>query len=160
MPRGRLQLQHTGFLSVTIAKRGSPSGDIEMARAELSPAWRKITDPVFRNLAAPAFFGFLKDSFQRRGIQNPAVEPMSFVRRQASALHVACEGQGSRKEGESVIFYAIFWSAYVPFAVLTLSLLVERLFHHATSDVARQAQPVRVSAKSSNRSPNDAAASR
>jgi hypothetical protein len=55
-----------------------------------------------------------------------------------------------------MIFYAIFWSTYVPFAVLTLSLFVERLAHRDNGNVARQAQPVPVSAKPSSRAPKGA----
>ena len=59
-----------------------------------------------------------------------------------------------------MIFYAIFWSTYVPFVVLALSLLVERLTHRAKNDVARQAQPVPVTAKPLNRAPKGVGAPR
>ena len=35
-----------------------------------------------------------------------------------------------------MIFYAIFWTTYLPFVVLTLSLLADRLTHHTESDAA------------------------
>jgi hypothetical protein len=50
-----------------------------------------------------------------------------------------------------MIFYAIFWTTYVPFVLLTLSILAERLTHHAESDAATQAKPVSVSGKASTR---------
>jgi hypothetical protein len=37
-----------------------------------------------------------------------------------------------------MIFYAIFWTTYLPFVVLTLSLLADRLTHHTESDAATQ----------------------
>lgn len=47
-----------------------------------------------------------------------------------------------------MIFYAIFWSTYVPFVLLTLSILAERLTdRHAESDAAPQAKPVSVPAR-------------
>ena len=45
-------------------------------------------------------------------------------------------GGDHAKERESMVFYAIFWSTYVPFVLLTLSLLAERLTYHAESDGA------------------------
>ena len=41
-----------------------------------------------------------------------------------------------------MIFYAIFWTTYLPFVVLTLSLLADRLTHHTESDAATQTNPV------------------
>jgi hypothetical protein len=41
-----------------------------------------------------------------------------------------------------MIFYAIFWTTYLPFVVLTLSLLADRLTHHTESDAATQTKPV------------------
>jgi hypothetical protein len=58
-----------------------------------------------------------------------------------------------------MIFYAIFWSTYVPFVLLTLSILAARLTqNHVESDAAPQAQPVPVSAKASSRAHHDAGA--
>jgi hypothetical protein len=50
-----------------------------------------------------------------------------------------------------MIFYAIFWTTYVPFVLLTLSILAERLTRHAESDAATQTKPVSVSGKASTR---------
>ena len=46
-----------------------------------------------------------------------------------------------------MIFYAIFWSTYVPFVLLTLSILAERLSHLTESDAAPQAKLVPASAQ-------------
>ena len=46
-----------------------------------------------------------------------------------------------------MIFYAIFWSTYVPFVLLTLFILAERLSHHPESDAAPQAKPAPVPAQ-------------
>jgi hypothetical protein len=54
-----------------------------------------------------------------------------------------------------MVFYAIFWTTYVPFVLLTLSILGERLNRHAESDAATQAEPLRVSAKPPNRAHKD-----
>jgi hypothetical protein len=48
-----------------------------------------------------------------------------------------------------MIFYAIFWITYVPFVLLTLSILAERLSHLAESDAAPQARAVPASAQRS-----------
>jgi hypothetical protein len=69
-------------------------------------------------------------------------------------------GGDHAKERESMIFYAIFWSTYVPFVVLTLSLLAERLTHHAESDRATEAKRVPVPAKLSSRAHKDAGLAR
>jgi hypothetical protein len=50
-----------------------------------------------------------------------------------------------------MIFYAIFWSTYVPFVLLTLSILAERLSHHPASNAPRQAKPVPVPSHPSRR---------
>jgi hypothetical protein len=50
-----------------------------------------------------------------------------------------------------MIFYAIFWTTYLPFVVLTLSLLADRLTHHTESDAATQTKPVPAPAKPSGR---------
>ena len=55
-----------------------------------------------------------------------------------------------------MIFYAIFWSAYVPFVVLTLSLLAERLTHHAESDGVTEGKRMPVPAQPSIRTDKDA----
>ena len=65
-------------------------------------------------------------------------------------------GRDHAKERESMVFYAIFWSTYVPFVLLTLSLLAERLTYHAESDGAIEAKRVPVSAKPSSRAHKDA----
>ena len=69
-------------------------------------------------------------------------------------------GGDHAKERESMIFYAIFWSTYVPFVLLTLSLLAERLTHHAESDGATEAKRVPVSAKLSSRLHKDGGVAR
>jgi hypothetical protein len=69
-------------------------------------------------------------------------------------------GGDHAKERESMIFYAIFWSTYVPFVVLTLSLLAERLTHHAERDGATEAKRVPVSAKLLSRAHKDAGLAR
>jgi len=55
-----------------------------------------------------------------------------------------------------MIFYAIFWTTYLPFVVLTLSLLADRLTHHTESDAATQTKPVPAPAKPSGRARKDA----
>jgi hypothetical protein len=61
-------------------------------------------------------------------------------------------GEGDHaKERESMVFYTIFWTTYIPFVLLTFSILAERLTRHAESNAATQAKPVRVAAKPSNR---------
>jgi hypothetical protein len=50
-----------------------------------------------------------------------------------------------------MVFYAIFWTTYVPFVLLTLSILAERLTRPAESNAATQVKPVGVSAKPSDR---------
>lgn len=50
-----------------------------------------------------------------------------------------------------MIFYAIFWTTYVPFVLLTLSIFAERLTRHAEGNATTRANPVRISAKPSNR---------
>ena len=37
-----------------------------------------------------------------------------------------------------MVFYAIFWTTYLPFVLLTLSLLADRLTHHTETDAARR----------------------
>jgi hypothetical protein len=101
--------------------------------------------------AAPPFFGFLKNSFQDVCIKSPLVE------------HTSLNGgqrRGSRQERESMIFYAIFWTTYLPFVVLTLSLLADRLTHHTESDAATQTKPVPAPAKPSGRARKDAGAAK
>jgi hypothetical protein len=43
-----------------------------------------------------------------------------------------------------MMFYAIFWAAYLPFVLLTLSIVVERLMHHSESHAAPPAKPARL----------------
>ena len=50
-----------------------------------------------------------------------------------------------------MVFYAIFWSTYVPFVLLTLSILAERLGHRPDSYAAPRAKPLPVSAQPSRR---------
>jgi hypothetical protein len=59
-----------------------------------------------------------------------------------------------------MIFYAIFWTTYLPFVVLTLSLLADRLTHHTESDAATQTKPVPAPAKPSGRGRKDAGAAK
>ncbi len=59
-----------------------------------------------------------------------------------------------------MIFYAIFWTTYVPFVVLTLSLLADRLTHHTESDAGAQAKPVPVATKPSRRARKDGGAAK
>ena len=57
-----------------------------------------------------------------------------------------------------MVFYVIFWTTYLPFVLLTLSLLADRLTHH--TDVAAQTKPVPVPAKPSGRARKDAGAAK
>ena len=50
-----------------------------------------------------------------------------------------------------MVFYVIFWTTYLPFVLLTLSLLADRLTHHTETDAAVQTKPVPVPAKPSSR---------
>jgi len=50
-----------------------------------------------------------------------------------------------------MVFYVIFWTTYLPFVLLTLSLLADRLTHHTGTDAAAQTKPVPVPAKPSGR---------
>jgi hypothetical protein len=40
-----------------------------------------------------------------------------------------------------MIFYAIFWTTYLPFVLVTLSILAERLTQPTDGDAATQAKP-------------------
>jgi hypothetical protein len=46
-----------------------------------------------------------------------------------------------------MIFYAIFWTTYLPFVLLSLSLLADRLTHHTESDAVAQTKPIPVHAE-------------
>jgi hypothetical protein len=59
-----------------------------------------------------------------------------------------------------MVFYAIFWSTYVPFVLLTLSILAERLSHHPESDAAPQAKPVPASAQPTRRAKKEIVATK
>jgi hypothetical protein len=50
-----------------------------------------------------------------------------------------------------MMFYAIFWTTYLPFVLLSLSLLADRLTHHTESDAVAQTKPVPVHAEPSGR---------
>jgi hypothetical protein len=56
-----------------------------------------------------------------------------------------------------MVFYAIFWTTYMPFALLILSALAERLTQHTERDVAARVKPVPVAVKPSARSHENAA---
>ena len=43
-----------------------------------------------------------------------------------------------------MIFYAIFWTTSLPFVLLSLSLLADRLTHHTESDAVAQTKSVPV----------------
>jgi hypothetical protein len=59
-----------------------------------------------------------------------------------------------------MVFYVIFWTTYLPFVLLTLSLLADRLTHHTETDAAVQTKPVPVPAKPSGRVCKDAGAAK
>lgn len=59
-----------------------------------------------------------------------------------------------------MIFYGIFWTTYLPFVLLTLSLLADRLTHHTGTDAAAQTKPVLVPAKPSGHARKDADAAK
>jgi hypothetical protein len=58
------------------------------------------------------------------------------------------------------MFYAIFWATYVPFVLLSLSIVAERLTRHTEDDAPPRTKPVAVSAESSSRAHKDAGAAR
>jgi hypothetical protein len=77
-----------------------------------------------------------------------------------SASTIVCEGRGDHAKERETMFYAIFWTTYVPFVLLSLSVLAERLTHHAEDDAPPRTKPVAVLAEPSNRAHKDASTAR
>jgi hypothetical protein len=59
-----------------------------------------------------------------------------------------------------MVFYVIFWTTYLPFVLLTLSLIADHPTHNTETDAAVQTKPVPVPAKPSGGARKDAGAAK